>query len=44
MKLDPILVCSACGEKFAIKSDAATREAADKIDDLDKAWDNLTKG
>lgn len=44
LKDNPVLVCSACGENVQVTSDAATREAAEQVDNIDRAWDKLAKG
>jgi transcription elongation factor Elf1 len=44
LKNDPILVCSACGQRFAIESGGTARDTADKVAELDRAWNNLIKG
>jgi transcription elongation factor Elf1 len=44
LKDDPVLVCLSCGERFRVESKGTMRETADKLDDLDRAWDKVTKG
>jgi len=44
LKNDPIIVCSACGQRFAFESGGTARDTADKVAELDRAWNNLIKG
>jgi len=43
LKDDPQLTCPHCGQAIKIESGGSARKAADALEDLDRAWDNLTK-
>ena len=44
LKDDPLLTCSACGNKTQIESGGTLRETADELAKLDATWGNLAKG
>lgn len=43
LKDDPLLTCPHCAGKIQIESGGSTREASDALDQLNRAWDKLTK-
>lgn len=43
LKDDPTITCPMCGKGTKIESGGTIRETTDKLDDLDRAWDKLTK-
>jgi len=44
LKDDPTLVCPSCGECFKFDGASEIGDAADELDDLDRAWNKVTKG
>jgi ribosomal protein S27E len=43
LKTDPVLSCSACGEKLKIDSGGTLTDVANQLDNIDRLFDKITK-
>jgi DNA-directed RNA polymerase subunit RPC12/RpoP len=43
LKNDPVIACPSCGKGFRVKSGGTAQDAAEKVDELDRALGKLFK-
>jgi transcription elongation factor Elf1 len=43
LKDDPVITCGRCGKSTKFESAGTIRETTDNLDEIDRAWDKLTK-